>query len=97
MAQQTLAKTRTYWVAKDGTRIRIDLMPTSHLLNTIHYIERVRMQQLVSLKENRDELQEAIRVTEEADLIDYYAQWPEGYTDLVREAEKRTLIQRCQT
>ena len=94
-----LTTSKKYWITKTGEAILISAMPTSHLLNTIHLIERARMQQLISLEQHglsdgyasNDELRAA---PELVDMLEYYTRWPEEYSDLLKEAEKRKLIRR---
>ena len=95
-----LETSKKYWMTKDGTRIQINMMPTSHLLNTIHLIERMRMQQIESIKEQYQqnhgtiEFDNPIDRNEWIEFLEYYTQWPEGYPDLLSEAIKRRLIKR---
>ena len=62
-------------------------MATPHLLNTIHLIERSRMNNLVSLGMN-----DLAEVSE--GVVSFYAAWPEAYDALLDEAERRQLIRR---
>jgi|PlaIllAssembly_1097288.scaffolds.fasta_scaffold2694009_2 hypothetical protein len=78
------------WVSKDMKPIPIKFMATSHLLNTIHMIERSRMQQLMSIETHGG----GISPEEAKRVLDYYCAWPKGYSDLLAEAEKRQLIRR---
>jgi hypothetical protein len=79
-----------YWITKDGTSISIKAMATTHLMNVIHLIERSRMQQLISIEQNAQDIptEDALR------MLDYYTAWPDKYGDLLAEAEKRKLIRR---
>lgn len=85
-----VVKHTVYWVTKEGRQIPISSMPSSHLLNTIHFIERSRFQQLADI---------AIREipehpSDQDEMIQFYSDWPEKYQDLLAEAEKRKLIKR---
>ncbi len=73
------------WTTKEGIDLNINEMATSHLLATIHMIERNRMNNLLSLG-MMDNLTQ--------DTVDYYAQFPSSYKDLCDEAELRFLIHR---
>ena len=81
------------WRTRDGVEVLIRTMPTSHLLNAIHFIERNRMQQLQEFLAEADELEEICPGIVNADL-DYYTGWPEGYDNLINEALHRQLIKR---
>lgn len=83
-----------HWVTREGTRIPIPAMATSHLLNAIHMIERSRVQQLISLDENMSIEITGLTPAEKLEILNYYAQWPDGYEDLLAEAEKRQIIKR---
>lgn len=78
------------WITKDNKPIPVQYMATSHLLNSIHMIERSRMQQLISIEANGG----GISPEEAKRVLDYYCAWPRGYSDLLAEAEKRQLIRR---
>ena len=82
------------WMTKEGTRVPISIMPTSHLLNAIHLIERSRMQQLVSIEVNIANGLTVISRKEAIELLDFYTAYPPEYPDLLAEAEKRQLIKR---
>lgn len=80
-----------YWVTREGVRIPIQSMATSHLLNTIHFIERNRMQQIISIEQN---LTDNLTREDAIEMLNYYTAWPEGYKALLKEAQKRKLIER---
>lgn len=82
------------WITKEGTIIPINVMPTSHLLNAIHLIERSRMQQIISIEQNISVNDLTASREEVLGMLDYYTKWPEGYENLLTEAEKRKLIKR---
>lgn len=79
------------WITKEGESIPISGMATHHLLNTIHMIERNRMQSLISIEQHGifDGPIDAFEV------LEYYAKWPNAYEDLLDEAERRHLIKRA--
>lgn len=77
--------TVTEWQDKNGIKISINKMTSSHLLNTIHMIERKRYEEILSL---------VIREEANAETMGYYAQFPDAYHALCDEAERRKLIQR---
>lgn len=79
-----LAKFSGVWITKEGEEIPIHTMTTTHLLNSIHMVERNRMNQLIETH-GMGELQAN---------LEYYSQWPESYHDLIKEAKKRKLIGR---
>ncbi len=83
------------WITKEGVTIPINVMATPHLLSAIHFIERGRMQQLVSIEQHII-CPDGVTITNEEALkvLDYYTAWPRGYEDLLAEAEKRKLIKR---
>ena len=65
--------------------LEISKMATPHLLATIHMIERNRMNNLLSIAGTENLTQE---------IVDYYGQFPDEYTALCDEAERRFLIHR---
>jgi hypothetical protein len=83
------------WVTKDGITINIRDMASSHLLNTIHMIERNRFTQATEAA-----MREAQNPTTDAydwehSPVQYYLQWPIQYEQLIAEAQRRHLIARC--
>lgn len=83
------------WTTREGAVLPIRQMTTRHLLATIHFIERKRMENLLDL----GMINEAVIVTDGSDGVDedviaYYAAWPESYGALLDEAERRHLIGR---
>jgi hypothetical protein len=75
------------WTTKEGSRIPIKDMASSHLLSTIHYIERNRFM-------NSVEVQMRDRTAHTDELTNLYLQWPPQYDFLIAEAQRRGLIQR---
>lgn len=82
------------WVTKEGTHIPISVMPTSHLLNTIHMIERSRMQQLISIEVQVANGYIKLSPKEAQEVLNRYCAFPKAYSELLAEAEKRQLIRR---
>lgn len=81
------------WVTKEGQYLDIKVMASSHLLATIHYIERNRFTNSVDCA-----MRQFQNVEEsEGDSLDveYYLQWPVQYEALVVEAQRRSLINRA--
>lgn len=76
------------WRTRDGAQLPIKLMTTSHLLAAIHFIERKRAETLTDLG------QVDLEVGVTADVIEYYARWPDAYFHLLEEAERRQVIGR---
>jgi hypothetical protein len=75
------------WTTREGSRIAIRDMASSHLLSTIHYIERNRFM-------NSVEVQMRDRTAHTDELTNLYLQWPPQYDFLIAEAQRRGLIQR---
>jgi hypothetical protein len=73
------------WVTREGQQLEIKKMASSHLLATIHFIERKRFTEAVDC---------AMRESGGSDLVKYYLQWPYQYDSLVAEAQRRRLIYR---
>lgn len=76
------------WITREGQQIEIRKMASSHLLSTIHFIERNRFTNVTEIAHDhelmgRDTAMEA---------ANYYAQWPIQYDTLVQEAQRRNLI-----
>jgi len=76
------------WTTKEGDRIAIKDMASSHLLATIHYIERNRFQNAAESFAGGE--MDAARVA----VVNLYLRWPPQYDALVAEAQRRGLIQR---
>ena len=76
------------WITREGQQIEIKHMASSHLLATIHFIERSRF---MNAAEVYGEMQLG-----DARLaaVDYYLQFPIQYETLVEEAIRRHLIYR---
>jgi len=70
------------WLTQDGRIVPIQHMASSHLLNTIHMIERNRFQQMVESAMNGSS----------PEIISVYAEWNFAYEEMVLEARKRNLI-----
>jgi len=79
-----LAKIEPVWITKDGKSVFIKQMTTEHLLNTIHLIERKRMNDLI----------ETYGIADINNNLKYYSQWPDRYLELIKEAKRRNLIGR---
>lgn len=75
--------TRDTWTTRDGQSIKIERMASSHLLHTIHMIERNRLMNAAEKYGEGD-----------IDLASYYMQWPPQYEEMIKEAQKRNLIAR---
>lgn len=75
----TIAK--DIWITREGHQIKIKEMASSHLLSTIHFIERNRFQNAL------ETYQEGM-----PDATEYYLQWPLQYEELIAEAQRRGLI-----
>lgn len=79
------------WITKEGQQIEIHKMASSHLLSTIHYIERRRY---ISVTDAA--MKEALDPDTDFDspTIQYYLEWPIQYETLINEAVRRNLIYR---
>lgn len=74
---------RDTWTTREGQPIKIERMGSSHLLATIHMIERNRLMNAAEKYGEGD-----------IDLASYYMQWPPQYEKMIKEAKKRNLIHR---
>lgn len=76
------------WITREGEQIDIKEMASSHLLATIHFIERSRFM-------NAAEVYSESQLGEDRlNAVNYYLQWPVQYESLVAEAQRRHLIYR---
>ena len=76
------------WITREGQQIEIRHMASSHLLSTIHFIERSRFMNAAEVY-SEQQLGDARLAA-----VGYYLQWPIQYEELVREAQRRHLIYR---
>lgn len=74
------------WTTKEGQQIEINRMPSSHLLATIHFIERRRFEACFEV------YQETVNNGNIEGMLEYYSQWPIQYETLIAEAQRRGLI-----
>lgn len=75
------------WITKEGEKIEISKMASSHLLATIHYIERNRFTNAIEVATRGN-------VDLNDPILDYYMRWHPQYAELVAEAQRRGLINR---
>jgi hypothetical protein len=80
------------WTTREGQEIEIRNMASSHLLATIHLIERNRFTNAVDAAMR--EPQNMNEQVWEDHTLQYYLQWPVQYESLVAEAQRRGLIHR---
>jgi|GraSoiStandDraft_4_1057263.scaffolds.fasta_scaffold00110_53 hypothetical protein len=78
------------WITREGQEIEIKKMPSSHLLATIHFIERRRFEACFEV------YQETVNNGKIEGMLEYYSQWPIQYETLIKEAQRRGLIFRQQ-
>lgn len=78
------------WTTREGQEIEIKMMSSSHLLATIHFIERNRFMNAAEVYS-----QQKMDGMDWKDAIEYYMQWPAQYESLVAEAQRRNLIYRA--
>lgn len=71
------------WITREGQQMEIKTMVSSHLLATIHFIERNRFMNAA------ETYSEGMK-----DATEYYLQWPIQYDALIAEAQRRGLINR---
>jgi hypothetical protein len=82
------------WRTAEGVELPIDGMADLHLLSAIHLIERQHLQKLTEVKERYQGLNFMDRNVY-PDLVSYYRNsYPAAYPELLREADKRGLIDR---
>lgn len=72
---------RDVWITREGKQMEIKDMASSHLLATIHFIERNRFMNAA------ETYSEGMK-----DATEYYLQWPIQYETLIAEAQRRGLI-----
>ena len=77
---------RDIWITREGQQIEIGKMASSHLLATIHFIERSRFMNAAEV------YSESQLGDERLNAVNYYLQWPIQYETLVMEAQRRGLI-----
>jgi hypothetical protein len=79
MAKPTLDP--NVWITRTGDAVEIKQMASSHLLSTIHFIEKNRFLN-------------ALETFEEGmmDATEYYLRWPPQYEVMIAEAQRRNLI-----
>lgn len=80
------------WVTREGQSLSIKDMASSHLLATVHYIERNRFTSAIecAMREPRNMDPRSWEDT----TLQYYLQWPEAYDALIAEAQRRGLVGR---
>lgn len=83
---KALKKRDDVWITREGHAIEISKMASSHLLSTIHFIERNRFTQAAECAMREPDL--------DNDNLQYYLMWPEQYEALIKEAQRRNLIHR---
>jgi hypothetical protein len=74
------------WITREGQEMEITKMPSSHLLATIHLIERRRFESCFEVYQ--DSLNNGVT----PGMLDYYSKWPIQYETLIKEAQRRNLI-----
>src|SRR3982751_7017147 len=77
------------WITREGRQVNIKDMASSHLLSTIHFIERNRF---INAAECYSE--ENLNHPDKMQMVEYYLEWPVQYPILVAEAQRRGLIHR---
>jgi hypothetical protein len=77
------------WITREGEQIEVRKMASSHLLSTIHFIERGRFQQGLEIFTQSQE-----DGSDWTDAMKYYLQWPIQYEALIAEAQRRNLLSR---
>ena len=82
------------WTTKDGEEIEIAFMSSSHLLATIHFIERNRFVNAAEVYGYRFNTADADTTAEGVRAVHYYLRWPDAYDALVTEATRRKLLHR---
>jgi hypothetical protein len=74
------------WITREGEQIEIKHMASSHLLATIHFIERSRFMNAAEVYSEQQLGEDRLTA------VNYYLQWPVQYDSLVVEAQRRGLI-----
>lgn len=77
------------WITREGKEMEIKKMASSHLLSTIHFIERNRFMNAAETYG-----QQQVDGLDWSDAVEYYLQWPIQYETLIAEASRRKLIYR---
>lgn len=75
------------WITREGKQMEIKDMASSHLLSTIHFIERNRLMQGLEIYQQRQADNQNWQ-----DAMAYYTQWPIQYEALIAEAQRRGLL-----
>lgn len=76
------------WITREGQEIEIKHMASSHLLATIHFIERSRFMNAAEVYGEQQLGDDRLAA------VNYYLQWPLQYETLIAEAQRRNLIYR---
>ncbi len=76
------------WIDRDGKQIEIRHMASSHLLATIHFIERNRFMNAAEVYTDQQLGEHRLNA------VNYYLAWPLQYEELILEAQRRHLIYR---
>jgi hypothetical protein len=82
---------RDIWITREGHQVKIDKMPSSHLLATIHFIERRRFEACFEV------YQDTVNNGPVEGMLEYYSQFPVQYETLIEEAQRRGLIHRTKS
>lgn len=69
------------WITREGVQMEVKDMASSHLLATIHFIERNRFMNAAETY-----------IEGMKDATEYYLQWPIQYETMITEAQRRGLI-----
>jgi hypothetical protein len=77
------------WTDRSGQQVEIKNMASSHLLATIHFIERNRFINTAEVYFDRN-----FSEKDRLEMANYYAEWPIQYETLIAEAQRRHLIYR---
>jgi len=78
------------WITREGQQLEIRTMSSSHLLATIHWIERNRFM-------NAAEVYHESQLGEHRlAAVQYYLGWPIQYETLIEEAQRRKLLYRAE-
>lgn len=75
------------WITREGKQMEIKEMASSHLLSTIHFIERSRFSQSMEVYQQAQQ-----DGSDWSDALNYYMNWPIQYEALIAEAQRRNLI-----
>jgi len=78
------------WTTREGQQIEIRHMASSHLLSTIHFIERNRLNNASEVFHDQNLGDERLNA------VNYYLTWPVQYESLIKEAQRRNLIYRVE-